>query len=249
MSRWCYCSQVLSGKIDQIREHWKNKTIQRDVYNPEDEDKFWKHLKMTGFDSWLQSTSNGDFMIHYLEGESLKHIFNGLREQILVRNDIALRLQNFYLDVLGKDYSRLEAEPHIETLLNISLPSSADYIKRAFLYPLLPDKEEAHKQFRKEAMGEKREQHEAMMRTFGISHLSSWLQTTSKGKYIIVYTERHINTPLTSTSRLKQGHDSMEWQEIASNLMNHTGLKLEELSPDVEWLTQPSKIFSACSSS
>jgi len=32
MGRWCYCSKVLPGKTNQIREHWKSKEIQQDVY-------------------------------------------------------------------------------------------------------------------------------------------------------------------------------------------------------------------------
>jgi hypothetical protein len=239
MGRWCYCSKVLSGKTDQIRAHWKNKSTQRDVYNQENEDKFWKHLTMTGFDSWLQSTTNGDFIIHCLEGDSLGQIFKGLREQIAADNPIALNLQNFYLTVLGKDYRLPDVEPHIEGLLDISLSTSTDYIKRAFLYPLLPHKEEEHRHFRQQARGEKRGRHEAMMRTFGVSHLSTWLQATSHGKYIVVYTERHVNTPQSLTSRLKQGHDSAEWREVAAVLSSHTGLRIDELSPDVEWLTQP----------
>jgi hypothetical protein len=99
-------------------------------------------------------------------------------------------------------------------------------------------KEAEHRHFREQAMGEKRGRHETMMRAFGVSRLSTWLQTTSKGKFIVIYTERHINTPLSATDRLKQGEGSNEWREIASDLSNHTGLKVDELSPDVEWLTQ-----------
>jgi len=239
MGRWCYCSKVLPGKTNQIREHWKSKEIQQDVYNQEDEERFWEHLRMTGFDSWLQSTPNGDFMLHCLEGDSLGQIFKGLREQIETRNPIALKLQHFYLTVLGKDYSLSDAAPSIEGLVDISLPSSTEYIKRAFLYPLLPRKEGEHRYFSQQAMGEKRGRHEAMMCAFGVSHLSTWLQTTSHGKYVVVYTERHINTPQNPNSRLEQGQDSAEWSEIASDLTSHTGLKMDELSPDVEWLTPP----------
>jgi hypothetical protein len=78
-----------------------------------------------------------------------------------------------------------------------------------------------------------------MMQAFGVSRLSTWLQTTPSHKYIVVYTERHADTPTTAPARLHQGQHSPEWQEIAASLMQHTGLTLGELSPDVEWLTQP----------
>jgi hypothetical protein len=94
MGRFCYCSPILPGKTEAIREHWKDKTEPE-----EDGGSFWRHLKMTGFECWLQ----GDFMIHCLEGESLQQIFKGLREQIALENRMALNLQKFYLNVLGKE--------------------------------------------------------------------------------------------------------------------------------------------------
>lgn len=236
MGRFCYCSKILPGKTDLVYEHWKNMPI--NAYTSEDNVKFWHHLSMTGFDSWLQPTSKGDFMIHCLEGESLEKIFKGLRAQISTGNPLAIKLKNFYENVLGKNYNDPSVEPHIELLQNISLPASFSTIKRAFCYPLLSHKEDEHRRFRTECMGAKRERQEAMMRSFGVSHLSTWLQHATEGKYIIVYTERKIETPLTSDARLAQGENTSAWHEIAEILMNHTGLKASELSPDVFWLTQ-----------
>jgi hypothetical protein len=69
--------------------------------------------------------------------------------------------------------------------------------------------------------------------------LSTWLQSTPEGKYIVVYSERHVSTPTTPAARLNQAKGSSAWQEISSILCDHTGLKPDELSPDSEWLTQP----------
>lgn len=172
---------------------------------------------MTGFEIWLQPTSHGDFIIHCVEGESLAQIIELLRGQ-------------YYLP---------EVEPHIERLLNISLPTNSKSVKRSFLYPLLPGKEEQYRRFTARAMGEKKGLHETMMRAFGVSQLTIWVQTTPNGCYIIVYSERHINTPTTPQSRLEQGKGSDAWHEIATSLITYTGLTLHELSPDVEWLTEP----------
>lgn len=237
MGRFCYCTKILPGKTDLVRTRWKNKD--KSVEELRALDSFWMPLKMTGFEAWLQQTPQGDFLIHCLEGESLQQIFKGLREQIALGNTIAVKLRDFYQEVLGKNYSLPEIEPHIESMLDISLPTSSPFVKRGFFYPLLSDQEEGYRHFRKEAMGEKRGRHEASMRAFGVSRLSTWLQKTPEGNLIVVYTERHAETPTSSTARLGQGEGSQEWQEIASNLMRHTGLKLDELSPDVEWLTQP----------
>lgn len=234
MKRFCYCSQILPGKRDLVKDHWQSDASNREIIQEKD---FWECLKMTGFENWLQPTPEGDFLIHCVEGTSLRQIFKRLRKQISSGNRNALGLQKFYQNVLGKDYSLPEVEPQLESLLNLSLPISSSYIKRSFLYPLLSQEEEAHRHFSHEAMCEKRERHEAMMRVFGVSQLSTWLQTTSKEKYIVVYTERHHNTPATSQSRLEQGQGSDAWKEIATILMRHTGLTLDELSPAVEWLT------------
>ena len=238
MERVCYCSKILPGKSDVVREHWKRKEKHKSAEMQAAEVQFWNKLKMTGFESWLQPTSQGDYMIHCLEGGSHKEIFKRLRGQMASCNLIALNLRDFYLDVLGKDYMHSESEPLIQSLLSISLPTTSSFIKRAFFYPLLPHKEADHLRFRQEAMGEKRGRHEAMMRAFGVSHLSTWLQNSPQGKYIVVYTERDIATPMTSEARLQQGDASVAWNEIAAELTEHSGLNHSELSPDVEWLTQ-----------
>ncbi len=237
MGRFCYCSSILPGKADQVREHWKNKPKNTD---PQEEEQFWNHLGMTGFESWLQQTPHGDFMIHCLEGKSLGQIFKGLREQIADGNQIALSLQSFYLNVLGKDYALLDVEPKIELLSDIELPRPSSFMKRSFFFPLLPHKEAAHRRFRQEIMGRKRARHEAFMKAFGVSRLSTYLQSVGDTKYIVIYTENHINTPSKSLERLDAGKNSPEWQENSKELMDHTGLSYEELSPDVEWLTQDS---------
>ena len=133
-------------------------------------------------------------------------------------------------------------------MVDISLSSSSNFIKRGFFYPLLPGKEKEHRQFRQEAMGQKRGRHEAMMHAFGVSHLSTWLQKVENYQYIVVYTERRADTPSTHGERLRQGEGFTEWQEISAILMSHTGLRLDELSPDTEWLTQPKIHSQICGS-
>ena len=231
MGRYCYCSKVLPGKTATIKEHWQNKGDQTAEVHAE-EIAFFNAIKLTSFDSWIQPTAQGDFMIHCLEGPSLQEIFKGLREQIAIKNPVALKLHAFYLDVLGKDYSLLETEPKIELLMDLSLPSARVHAKCKWghCYPLLTDKEQEHRQFRKEAMGTKKTRHEATMRAFGSTRLSVWLQHTPNGKYIIGYNE---------AGDKKQGQDSEGWKDISAILMDHTGLPFDQLSPTLEWLTQP----------
>ena len=194
MARFGYLSKILPGKADIVREHWKNKQVTKDLTTQAQaaEISFWTHLAMPGFESWLQPNPQGNFMIHCLEGDSLEKIFKGLREKITEKNPIALGLQSFYLNVFGKDYSLPEAKPRIECVQDtiVSSITPEKVLKKAFFFPLLKHKEKEHRQFRKEAMGEKRERHEASMRAFGVSRLTVWLQEDALGKNMIVYTER-----------------------------------------------------------
>lgn len=233
MPRFCYCSKVLPGKADTIRDHWKHKTA-----NTKEDTQFWQEVQLTGFHAWLQPASQGDFMIHCLEGESLEGIFTNLRSLISQKNSFAMRLWSYYKDVLGRDYSEVSSQPTIECLLDVALPCNTPIVKKAFMYPLLPEKVEAHREFRSDASGPGKKRHEASMSAFGVSRLTMWLQTAPIGPYCIVYTERTPNPEQNPQKRLEAG-STPEWQEIAAILQDHTGLSYQELSPNVEWLTNP----------
>jgi len=180
----------------------------------------------------------------------LQRIFQGLRNQISARNPMALKLQAFYLEVLGKDYSSVKAEPQIEQIFDLQLSNplqtssqSGKIIKRGLVYPLLAHQEQAHRLFRKEAMGAKRARYEASIGAFGIFHASTWLQTTSQGpqgKWIVFYSEGQANLP---KEALQEG--SPQWQEISKELMAHTGVSYAALTPDIEWLTGPEEFVLA----
>lgn len=177
-------------------------------------------------------------MIHCLEGPSLQHIFEGLKDQIAARNPIALKLQAFYLDVLGKNYAHKSAEPDIDCVFDISLaPFSSRCIKKGFIYPLLSHKEKEYRKFCEESRESKKTLQEVALRAFHVSHLTTWVQYTAHEKYIVCYSERQINPP-TAGERLAQGKDSPEWKEISKELMECTGLNYADLSPDVQWLTE-----------
>lgn len=234
MARYCYTSKVLTGKSDFIRAHWANKPKNA---SPEEID-FWKALGMTGFDCWLQKTEQGDFLIHCLEGSSKEEIFKRLRAAIQQGHPMALKLQAFYKDVLGKDYALESIEPEIECLLDVETSQErANMVKKGFIFPLLAHKEEAHRKSRREAMGAKKSRHIASLKAFDVYQLTSWLQTTAQGKYIVVYSERKEFSG-TKEERLRRGATSSEWQEISSELMDQTGLAFNDLSPDVEWLSR-----------
>ncbi len=142
MTRTCYCTKILPGKQETILQHWIGKKSTTD-----EKEQFWRDLKMTGFECWIQPSSN--LMIHCLEGESKENILKGLREQIRKVHPIATGLNAYYLEVLGMDYSLAETEPKVESLFDIELsPFTPGSIKRAFVYPLLPNKEEEHRKFR-----------------------------------------------------------------------------------------------------
>ncbi len=229
MERFCYCSKVLPQKSDHI----KNRNALRKS-RQEEENALRKIVGLTRFSSWLQKTAEGDFMIHCLEGASLESMFTRLREQIQLGNPNALGLHAFYLDVLGKDYSLYSAEPQVECLLDMKLPLERKPITaKGFIYPLLPHMEEEHRKFRQESNGEKRGEHVAYLAELGVRRLTSWLQTTPHGKYIVTYTEKEFR----EKDLCKEGHNSPEWQQIYDCIQEQTGLSKEALTPDLEQLS------------
>jgi hypothetical protein len=233
VTRFCYCSQILPGKADSIRSHWANKPETKN----EQETAFWQVIEMTGFECWVQKTSQADFLIHCLEGQSKEEIFDRLRQQIQLQNPVALYLQAFYQEVLGKDYGLPDSEPDVECLLDVVTgPTPENFVKKSFIFPLLPHKEAEHRESRRLANGEKKSRHIASLQPFDVYRLTSWLQTTAHGKYIVVYSERKAFNG-TVEERLKRGANSSAWNEISAELMDQTGLSLHELSPDVEWLS------------
>ncbi len=84
-------------------------------------------------------------------------------------------------------------------------------------------------------MGKNRVRHEASMRSFGVTRMSVWLQSSGQEKYIVFYQERK-SFPKTSVERLS--NPSPEWREISEILVDHTGLRYQDLSPEVTWLTK-----------
>jgi hypothetical protein len=234
MARYCYVSRVLPGKSDIIRSHWKNKCAHPDP----DGGPFWRSLSMTGFECWLQTTPKGDFMIHCLEGESLDSIFTGLRQGIRSGVSFALKLNDYYKDVFGKDYTKEEVYPKIDLMSDIALEghSQPSLIRKGYVFPLLPHKLAEHKKFKQEVMGSKKSRHEASMKAFGVVRLTTWLQQMPDSHCVVVYSERHanLNSP---AERLAQGSNCPEWKEISAILQDHTGLSYNDLSPDIEQLS------------
>lgn len=233
MGRFCYRSKILPGKKERVRQHWREKDEAEG-----DEELFWQALTMTGFASYLQSTAAGDFMIHCLEGESLPRIFAGLRDQIRKKNPIALNLQKFYLEVLGKDYALEASEPKIECLSDRALHETADNtMRRVFFLPLRPEKLDAHRAFRQDAQGKNSKKHDALMDAFGTLRHIVFLQHDETGPVLIIDSDRKVNSARDAKERLALGDKAAaEWQEVAAIMMDHTGLSYNELSPDVECL-------------
>ncbi|MGE0383065.1 MAG: hypothetical protein AB7O90_19725 [Hyphomicrobium sp.] len=178
---------------------------------------------MTGFEAWLQ----GERLIHCLEGGSAQRIFSGLRDQIAHKNPIALKLQAFYQEVLGKDYSLPSVTPTIECLADLTRPGGATQLKRGRCFPLLADKVEAHRAF--SAAGDRE-----WLEPFGITRYTQWLQKSDEGHFLIVYTE---HDRLLGPDRLKEAGAYPAWRRASSLFSHHTGLPEDQLSPDIEWLT------------
>lgn len=239
MTYLCYCNRVLPGKEAHIEEHWKKKNALWHERDPAPAKELAKATGHTAFHGWLQRTPQGSFYLHYLEAPCFDHAFKGLREQILAGNPLAQHLHTFYKEVLGRDYLDPQTEPQVELLLELSLPSPTAFTKRkASCWPIQKDQEQAHRDFRKQCRTDKRRQHESIMSALGITRLSSWIQTTPEGLFMVNYSE-HLPQHEELLKKAKQSELSKEHEEIASSLDRHTGLSGEQRFPDVNWLTQP----------
>lgn len=86
-------------------------------------------------------------------------------------------------------------------------------------------------------MSSQKARHEGSMAAFGVVRLTTWLQKTSKGNFVVVYSERHADED-SSEARLEKGKNSKEWKDISAILLDHTGLSYQQLSPQIEHLSK-----------
>lgn len=109
--RSLYASRVIEGKTEKILEKMARKAGSKlgplcnlvGIYD-------WK--------PWLQHYHGTDYFIHGIQGAPLHEIHQTFRRLILEGNPHACELHRYYLDVIGKDYSKEGMTPKLEKVFD-----------------------------------------------------------------------------------------------------------------------------------
>lgn len=239
MTKFVYASPIISEKSQVVRYVYRQKRE-----NPQlagDDAAFQKALGIERWQAWLQKSSRGDYFIHYLETENLDKLFARLKHMIQEEKPRAIWLRDFYLEVLGRDYSDLSAMPNLvqlfDTALEDTLPERGEIVGQGFVLPLLPKKLDAYKEFCRQIRGEHLGRVQESCRQFHITKMSLFLQKSITHDYIVTYRER----VLVAQEQAKRPHEvrasNAAYQWLTNQLMDLTGLPFDQLEPHLEYLT------------
>ncbi len=239
MPRFVYASPILPGKTDLLRQVLIQKRERPEL--EKDSEGFNELIGLEKWQGWLQRTPGRDYLIHSLDTISLEELFSKLHDQIKVGNPRAQWLRDLYLDTLGKDYAHSSAMPELELLFSTDIPTQdleqGEVLSQAFLYPLRPNKTMEHREFCRQCIGEYRFRYQDAARQFGITRASRYLQKAPHQDYLLIYHE-HVPFTLEQENQASKAREqNPSWQWLASHLMAHTGLTMEQLKPDLEPLS------------
>lgn len=239
MTKFVYASPLIAGKSSVVRQIYKQKRENPILQG--DEDGYMKALGLQNWQAWLQKTQFGDFFIHHLETDQLDALFTRLHTLIEQEHPNALWLRDFYLEVLGRDYSDRSAAPTLLPLVEIELfeplPDHGEIISQGFLLPLLPKKIDAYREFARQIMGEHKGRLQEACRHLHITRWNAYLQKSLARDYIVVYREKII-LPQEHAKRpheVRAANPAYQW--ISNQLMSLTGLAFDQLEPSLEYLT------------
>lgn len=248
MTRYVYVSPILPEKTEWIKDLCQERT-QTDWQSAHEQQKreFWQFLGINQWTAWIQYTQTQNYFIHCIEGESFERMSAALRTKINEKHPVALWIQDFYRQGLGKNYDQSPAEAQVEEILDVSvdidfLPNSP-CISRAFCYPLLPAKAQEHIAFCQECQGPQRPQFEAILQNFGIQRITKFIQRSKDQDYLVYYQELDLER-CRQFQQTDPEHTYAPCQWNSRALTAHTGLSPEERKPKLEFLisANPEKV-------
>jgi hypothetical protein len=231
--RHVYVSTVLPGMSCTIRERHRREKEQGAALEPAKAE-FFRILGVTGWNCWLQHLPQGDFHVHCLEGEALPQILSRLRRLISEDHPLALELHDYYKKVLGKDYGDRRSEPQAELLVDLTIDESGPIeCVAGYCLPLLSGKTAAH---RRATLELDLEAIMGALRPLGYGRFTKWLQRTPAGDFLTYYTELTIPFGRQRALMGEAAHCPKLSVGLA-NLKRDTGIEIENLHPDLEFLT------------
>lgn len=239
MPKFVYASPLIAEKSSVVRYVYRQKRENPQMVG--DETSFRLALGLEGWQAWLQKTPQGDFFVHYLETDQLDKVFTRIHTLIQQEYPKALWLRDFYLEVLGRDYSDPSAAPTLLQLADMEaagpFPDRGEIVSQGYLLPLLPKKIDAYREFCRQIMGEHRGRYQESLYHLHITKTSLYLQRSLAHDHIIVYREK-ILLPQEYARRpheVRAANPSYQW--VSNQLMNLTGLAFDQLEPNLEYLT------------
>lgn len=239
MSKFAYVSPLIAEKANVVRYVFQQK---RD--NPKlvgDESEYRRAMGIDNFQAWLQKSDRGLFFVHYLETDQLENLSGRLKMLIQKEDPKALWLRDFYLEVLGRDYTDPSAIPTLLSLTDLEVPEPlserGEIISQGYMLPLLPKKIDAYREFCRQVNGEHRGRMQEACRQFHITKWMSFLQKTFAHDYMVFYREK----VLLPQEQAKRPHEarasSPAYQWLSNQLIELSGLPFDALEPKIEYLT------------
>lgn len=240
MPKFVFSSPIIVGKSDVVRYVYRKRRENPQLVGNEGD--FHQKLGVTEWQTWLQKTPRGHFFIQSLQIESLNQLFSSLQTLIRQEDPKALWLRDFYLEILGRDYTDPSAAPTLLPLFqwDLELPyyhERGEIISQGYLLPLLPKKIDAYREFCRQISGEHRGRIEETCRQFSIGKVAFSLQKTLAYDYIMIYREK----ALLPQELAKRPHEirasSPAYQWVSNQLMDLSGLPFDQLEPQLESLS------------
>lgn len=239
MPKFVYASPLIPDKAHVVRYVYQQK---RD--NPHlvgDDASYRAAMGIENFQAWLQKTDRGTFFIHCLDTDAMENMSTRLTKLIKEDNPLATWLRDFYLEVLGRDYTDPSAMPTLLPLTDLEIPESlrdrGEIIGQGYILPLLPKKVDAYRELCRQINGEHQIRMQEACRQFHITKWMSYLQKSYGHDYIVIYREK----VLLPQEQAKRPHEarasSPAFQWLSNQLMDLSGLPFDALEPMLEYLT------------
>lgn len=238
MPRFVYATAILPGKTELVRHAYQQKQLNTEGQK---EEEYWNLIGLEGWQAWIHHAPRADYFIHAPETKNLESLFHALQDQIEAGNALAEWLRDFYLDVTGKDYSHTSATPDLELMFTSEIttpaPQQGTVVSRGFVYPLIPAKVTAHREFWRQCQGEYRYRIQDANREQGIIKDTRYLQKTPHQDFLVTYQEL-ISSDQERDEKRSEAQASPASKWMSDVLKEHTGLTVKQLEPAVESLTR-----------
>jgi hypothetical protein len=159
-------------------------------------------------------------------------VLKGSFKEAIKQNPFAGWLNEVFQRHLSPEYSLLNSMLKVDQVLHLSIDPAhpSQGFDLCYLLPLLPHKVDAHLEYCRAAMNEKKEPTIAACKSFGMVDLKKWIQVSPLRSYVLYYQKmaEPIDQDKEDFLALK---DDPKALQATQTLRDQTGLTFEELSP------------------